>query len=160
LAASVHNTTFSRAARRKSTGELYYIVGHITQWKDVVKLEAGIVVEPELTRAKTMGDETQLVVYKPNGIEMMDIAASFVRVPLRPQPGCEIIDCNQVVVRASYPETVIETGYPVNVAQREWRAQFFRYFQIGVKNKNRSTFRASNAFILRTLGGVSAGYVQ
>ena len=86
-----------------------------------MKLEAGIVVEPELTRTKTMGDETQPIVYKPNSIEMMDIAASFIRmggrVPLRPQPGREIVDCNQVVVRASYPETVIETGYPVNVAQ-------------------------------------------
>ena len=125
-----------------------------------MKLQAGIVVEPELTRAKTMGDETQLVMYKPNGIEMMDIAASFVRVrgrvPLRPQPGRKIIDCNQVVERASYPETVIETGYPVNVAQRKWRAQFFRYFQIGVKNKNRSTFR------LRTLSssGPSVAFRQ
>ena len=48
----------------------------------------------------------------------------------------------------------------MNVAQRKWRLEFLRYFQIGIQDENRSTFRCSNAFVFRTLGCVPACRIE
>ena len=102
-----------------------------------MELQAGVVIEPELAWTKAMRYETQLIVFKPQGVEMVNIAAAvrriWRRIPLRPLSGRNVVDCTQIIKRARYPESVIEAGYPVNVAKRKWIAQFSLYFQIAVQ---------------------------